>query len=100
MPRVTVGDFQVTLVRAGVYWWDGGAFFGVVPKTLWNPLLPADEQNRVPAAFNCYLIEDGGRRILIETGGGERHDAKSRERMKLPEGSGFVPVDPASIDVV
>jgi glyoxylase-like metal-dependent hydrolase (beta-lactamase superfamily II) len=97
---IEIGNLRVTLLRAGVYWWDGGAFFGVVPKTLWNPLLTADEQNRVPAGFNCYLIESGGWRTLIETGGGERHDAKSRERMKLPADSGFVPVRPESIDVV
>jgi glyoxylase-like metal-dependent hydrolase (beta-lactamase superfamily II) len=97
---IEIGDLRVTLARAGVYWWDGGAFFGVVPKTLWNPLLPADEQNRVPAALNCYVVESGGQRILIETGCGERHDVKSRERMKLPEGSGRVPVDPGSIDIV
>jgi glyoxylase-like metal-dependent hydrolase (beta-lactamase superfamily II) len=97
---IEIGNLRVTLLRAGVYWWDGGAFFGVVPKTLWNPLLPADDQNRVAAGFNCYLVENGDQRILIETGGGERHDAKSRERMRLPAGSGFVPVDPQSIGVV
>jgi glyoxylase-like metal-dependent hydrolase (beta-lactamase superfamily II) len=97
---IEIGSLRVSLARAGVYWWDGGAFFGVVPKSLWNPLLPADEQNRVPAAFNCYVIETAAGRILIETGGGERHDPKSRERMRLPENSTSVPVDPAGIDVV
>jgi glyoxylase-like metal-dependent hydrolase (beta-lactamase superfamily II) len=97
---VGIGDFRVQLLRAGVYWWDGGAFFGVVPKTLWNPLLPADAENRIPAALNCYLIEAGGQRILIETGGGERHDARSRERMRFPEGAGRIPVEAGSIDIV
>jgi len=97
---IEIGSLRVRLARAGVYWWDGGAFFGVVPKSLWNPLYPSDDQNRVPAGFNCYLIETGGLQVLIETGGGERHDAKSRERMNLPEGSGRVPVDAGSIDVV
>jgi glyoxylase-like metal-dependent hydrolase (beta-lactamase superfamily II) len=92
--------FRVSLLRAGVYWWDGGAFFGVVPKTLWNPLIPCDELNRIPAALNCYLLEIGGRRVLIETGIGERHDAKTRERIRLAEGSARVPVEPESIDLV
>src|SRR5579859_7222233 len=100
MARVSVGDFQVTVVRAGVYWWDGGAFFGVVPKTLWNPLLPADDANRIPAACNCYLIENGARRILVETGGGNRHDARSRQRMRLTEAWGAIPVEADSIDTV
>jgi glyoxylase-like metal-dependent hydrolase (beta-lactamase superfamily II) len=90
----------VQLARAGVYWWDGGAFFGVVPKTLWNPLMPADEANRIPAACNCYLVEAGGRRILIETGGGSRHDARSRERMRMPADWGAIPVEASSIDIV
>ncbi len=97
---IDIGDFRVRLVRAGVYWWDGGAFFGVVPKTLWDPLMPADELNRIPAAFNCYLIESGGQRILIETGGGVRHDPKSRERMRMPVGSDRIPVEPGSVDMV
>ncbi len=63
--------------------------------------MPADDQNRIPAAFNCYLIENSaGERILVETGGGRRHDAKSRERMSLSEDAGLIPVDPASVDTV
>src|SRR5215470_9010583 len=82
--RIALGDFQVTLVRAGVYHWDGGAFFGVVPKTLWSRRLPADERNLVPLAFNCYIIETGAHTVLVETGGGDKMDARARERMKLP----------------
>ena len=81
MSRVALGDFEITLVRAGFYWWDGGAYFGVVPKTLWYRKLPADELNRVPLAFNCYVIRTGDRTILIETGGGDKMDPRSRERM-------------------
>ncbi len=97
---IEIGNLRIRLLRAGVYWWDGGAFFGVVPKTLWNPLMPADALNRIPAAFNCYLIETAGQQILIETGGGQRHDEKSRERMLLPPGSERIPVDPTTIDTV
>ena len=66
-----------------MYHWDGGAFFGVVPKTLWGSRIPCDEQNRVPAAFNCYLVDTGKQKILIETGGGDRHDELARQRMNL-----------------
>lgn len=100
LPSITVGAFRVTLVRAGRYWWDGGAFFGVVPKTLWAPQVEVDEANRIPAAFNCYLIETPASRVLIETGGGERHDARSRERMRLPPGAAAIPIDANSIQVV
>src|SRR3954447_3660415 len=58
--------------------------FGVVPKTLWNKHLPADELNRIECGFNCFVVEMDGQRLLIETGGGVRHDERARERMRLP----------------
>lgn len=85
MPSIEIGNFRITLVRAGSYWWDGGTFFGVVPKTLWGKTQPCDELNLIEAGFNCFVVEDAVHRILIETGGGVRHDARARERMRLPE---------------
>src|SRR5580704_9567845 len=85
LDHVSVGDFRITLVRAGSSWWDGGAMFGVVPKSLWSKAQPADDQNRIEAGFNCYVVEAAGQRILIDTGGGVRHDPRAAERMRLPE---------------
>src|SRR5438552_16537469 len=73
-----LGDFEISLIRDSCYWWDGGAYFGVVPKTLWSRKLPADEFNRVPLAFNCYLIRTSDHTILVETGGGDNMDARPR----------------------
>ena len=107
MSRTSVGDFQITLVRAGAYHWDGGALFGVVPKTLWGRLLPADERNLVPLGFNCYVVETGKHTVLIETGGGDKMETRARQRMKLPEQLDPLPeiiaregVDPERIDIV
>jgi glyoxylase-like metal-dependent hydrolase (beta-lactamase superfamily II) len=106
LQSLEIGDFRIALVRAGSYWWDGGAMFGVVPKTLWSKYQPADELNRIEAAFNCFVVETEGRRILIETGGGIRHDPRAGERMRLPDppqiqnvltAHGF---DPDSFDLV
>ena len=55
---------------------DGGAMFGVVPKTIWNKLNPADENNLCTWAMRCLLIEDGERLILIDNGIGNKQDAK------------------------
>ncbi len=55
---------------------DGGAMFGVVPKVIWNKLNPADENNLCSWAMRCMLIEDGDRKILVDTGIGDKQDAK------------------------
>jgi len=107
MSSVALGDFEISLIRDTPYWWDGGALFGVVPKTLWSRKTPSDELNRIPLAFNCYLIRTGGQTILIDTAGGDKMDARARERMKLPPEAELLPsvlarhgVDRESIDVV
>lgn len=63
-------------INAGHFKLDGGAMFGVVPKSIWNKLNPADENNMCSWALRCLLIEDGDRRILIDTGMGNKQDAK------------------------
>ena len=63
-------------VNAGHFKLDGGAMFGVVPKTIWNKLNPADENNMCSWALRCLLIEDGNRLILIDNGMGDKQDAK------------------------
>jgi len=107
MAARSLGDFEILPIREGAYWWDGGAVFGVVPKTLWSKRLPADELNRVPLAFNCYAVRTGEHTILIETGGGDKMDARARERMRLPAEASRLPetvaahgIDPESIDIV
>ncbi|MEI8047532.1 MAG: MBL fold metallo-hydrolase [Bacteroidota bacterium] len=55
---------------------DGGAMFGVVPKSIWNRAYPADENNLINLAMRCLLVVDGDRRILIDNGIGEKQDEK------------------------
>lgn len=55
---------------------DGGAMFGVVPKSIWNKLNPADENNMCEWAMRCLLIEDGNKLILIDNGIGNKQDEK------------------------
>lgn len=63
-------------INTGHFKLDGGAMFGVVPKSIWNKLNPADENNMCSWALRCLLIEDGNRLILIDNGMGDKQDAK------------------------
>ncbi|MFC0777839.1 MBL fold metallo-hydrolase [Flavobacterium sp. HJSW_4] len=63
-------------IESGNFKLDGGAMFGVVPKTIWNKTNPADANNLIDIAARCLLIEDGNRLILIDTGMGDKQSEK------------------------
>ncbi len=63
-------------IETGNFKLDGGAMFGVVPKTIWNKTNPADENNLIDIAARCMLIEDGNRLILIDNGMGNKQSDK------------------------
>ncbi len=63
-------------IESGNFKLDGGAMFGVVPKTIWNRTNPADEKNLIDLATRCLLIEDGNRLILIDNGMGDKQSEK------------------------
>ena len=63
-------------IEAGNFKLDGGAMFGVVPKSIWNKTNPADANNMIDIAARCLLVEEGERRILIDTGMGDKQNAK------------------------
>lgn len=64
------------VIDTGYFKLDGGAMFGVVPKTIWQKTNPADENNLCTWAMRCLLIEEGNRLILIDTGIGDKQDEK------------------------
>ncbi|HEY0092317.1 MAG TPA: MBL fold metallo-hydrolase, partial [Flavobacterium sp.] len=63
-------------IESGNFKLDGGAMFGVVPKSIWNKTNPADENNMIDIAARCLLIEDDNRLILIDTGMGDKQSEK------------------------
>ncbi len=79
------GALQLDLVRGSEFRLDGGAMFGVVPKVLWERLFPADDKNRVRLATNCLLVRGAGFVGLIESGLGEKWDARDRDRFGIDE---------------
>ena len=67
---------QVYSIETEQFRLDGGAMFGVVPKVIWNNLNPADENNLCPWSMRCMLVVDGNRKILIDTGMGNKQSEK------------------------
>jgi glyoxylase-like metal-dependent hydrolase (beta-lactamase superfamily II) len=63
-------------INTGHFKLDGGAMFGVVPKSMWQKLNPPDDNNMCSWAMRCLLIEDGGRLILVDNGMGDKQDNK------------------------
>ena len=63
-------------INSGYFKLDGGAMFGVVPKSIWNTINPADENNMCSWALRCLLIEDGNRLILVDNGMGDKQSEK------------------------
>jgi glyoxylase-like metal-dependent hydrolase (beta-lactamase superfamily II) len=63
---------KLSVINTGYFKLDGGAMFGVVPKSIWNKTNPADEKNLCQWAMRCLLIEDGNKLILIDNGIGDK----------------------------
>jgi glyoxylase-like metal-dependent hydrolase (beta-lactamase superfamily II) len=87
-----LGNLELKLVSDGDFRLDGGAMFGVVPRTMWGQLKPPDDRNRIRMATNCLLVARGGELLLIDAGIGDKHDARFRdifgmdpEAVRLPE---------------
>ncbi len=74
-----VGRLRCHALEAGRQALDGGAMFGVVPKPLWQRRIPADERNRIPLALRCLLVEHDDGLVLVDTGLGNKEDAKFKD---------------------
>jgi glyoxylase-like metal-dependent hydrolase (beta-lactamase superfamily II) len=109
----TLGRLRIHALQAGLQQLDGGAMFGVVPKTLWSRKIGADDRNRIPLGMRCLLIEHPDALVLVDTGAGNKETEKfygiyGIENAPLNEGeptqlesslaaAGFAPAD---VDVV
>lgn len=63
-------------IQTGNFKLDGGAMFGVVPKSMWNKVYPSDENNLIPLSMRCLLIVEGNRKILVDNGIGSKQEDK------------------------
>lgn len=101
-----LGDLEFVVLTDGTLRLDGGAMFGVVPKPMWEKKARADERNRILLAMHCLLIRAAGKTILVETGAGDKWNAKRRDiyafegSPRLPEQLAQQGVKPEDVDVV
>lgn len=100
----TLGDFELTVVSDGFYISDGGAFFGVVPKALWETKVKADVNNDISVGLNSVLVRTGRENILIETGIGNKLSDKMKSyfepREELLNNLHAAGMAPEDIDIV
>ena len=71
-----IGGYTLEAVEAGHLRLDGGAMFGIVPKSLWQRQVAPDEENRIELAMRCLLLRGHGRTVLVDCGLGDRYDEK------------------------
>lgn len=97
---IQLGEDELTVITDRTYFLDGGAFFGVVPKPLWNRNTPCDAQNRVRTGLNSLLVRHQGQLVLIETGSGNKLSDKQmrnwgvdprRDYLERLRAAGFAP---------
>jgi glyoxylase-like metal-dependent hydrolase (beta-lactamase superfamily II) len=104
MHRTTLGDLELTILSDGEYFLDGGTFFGVIPKIMWQRKWAPDEFNRLRAGLNSVLIRGGKKTVLIETGIGNKLNEKMQKiyghEEKLLQSFETAGVSPEEIDVV
>ena len=74
--RHTLGDLELVTLSDGFFALDGGAMFGVVPRTLWEQRLPPDDRHRIPLGMRPLLVR-GAQTVLIDAGCGDKMDARS-----------------------
>ncbi|HUQ88905.1 MAG TPA: methylmalonyl-CoA epimerase [Vicinamibacterales bacterium] len=81
--RHTLGDFELISLSDGFIGLDGGAMFGVVPRTLWEKRLPPDDSNRIPLGMRPLIVRQGKTNVLIDAGCGDKMDPKLAQIYKL-----------------
>lgn len=89
LSKTTIGPFELYTIETGDFRLDGGAMFGVVPKTLWSRGLTADEKNRIPMTMRCLLIKstNTGKLYLIDNGAGTKFNDKMENIYQLDQTS-------------
>jgi glyoxylase-like metal-dependent hydrolase (beta-lactamase superfamily II) len=104
--RVVIGDIEVIRILDGTFRVDGGAMFGVVPRTLWAKRAVPDRENRITLALNCFLVRTPETTLLLDTGVGPDVDRRYVDFYSFERDPGLfgalaeLRIGPADIDIV
>ena len=102
--RTELGDFELTVCTDGTYLLDGGAMFGVVPKTMWQKRIAPDADNRILLGLNTAVVRTGKHTVVIETGIGNKQPPKMQQihqnQALLPQSLAAAGVRPEEVDIV
>jgi glyoxylase-like metal-dependent hydrolase (beta-lactamase superfamily II) len=102
--RTSLGDFELTVCTDGTYLLDGGAMFGVVPKTLWQKRIRPNQDNEILMGLNSVVVRTGQHAVVIETGIGNRQTPKMRaifeNQALLLQSYAAAGIDPDEVDIV
>jgi glyoxylase-like metal-dependent hydrolase (beta-lactamase superfamily II) len=80
-----IGKYKLTIIESGFFALDGGAMFGIIPKALWQKTNPPDEVNRIKMSTRNLLLESDSKKILIDTGMGDKWDEKLKSIYAIDE---------------
>ncbi len=102
-----IGSIQCHIVSDGQQLIDGGSFFGLVPRVLWERVIRPDEKNRIPFQMRCLLVESPDGLVLVDTGQGDKISAEYRRRFGMDDSSRRLEADmrrvgfgPEDVDIV
>jgi len=83
--NMEIGKYKLKIITSSYFGLDGGAMFGVIPKVLWNRTNPSDDSNRIRLSAQHLILESDGRKIIIDTGMGNKWDEKSKSIYAVDE---------------
>ena len=102
-----IGSIQCHIVSDGQQLIDGGSFFGLVPRVLWERVIQPDEKNRIPAQMRCLLVESPQGLILVDTGQGDKISTGYRRQFGMDDSNKRLEADmrrvgfgPEDVDIV
>lgn len=103
---LTLGDLSITLINDTLTLVDGGGAFGLVPRKLWSRYFKPTDDNLIPMAMTCLYVQAGGKRIVVDTGLGERLEDKHKRFWGVARTGGLIRglevlgITPSQIDLV